>query len=98
MRREQNGATQPFKTQPVFNNWNGVNEGWYLLGKSSEVKVGKIVPYELCGQRVVVFGVRMVDCVALMLSARIWAPTSRLEGHRQRYPLLLSPLDLQWRW
>ncbi len=55
MRREQNGSTQPFKTQPVFNNWDVVNEGWYFLGKSKTIKVGAIEPFELCGQRVVVF-------------------------------------------
>jgi phenylpropionate dioxygenase-like ring-hydroxylating dioxygenase large terminal subunit len=55
MRREWNRGTQPFSVTPGFNDWDTVPEGWYLLGKSDEVRVGAVRPYELCRQRVVVF-------------------------------------------
>lgn len=55
MRRTQNAGTQPFITQPVFNNWAAVPLGWYLLGPAGLVRRREVRPFELCGQRVVVF-------------------------------------------
>ncbi|MSP56941.1 MAG: aromatic ring-hydroxylating dioxygenase subunit alpha [Myxococcales bacterium] len=41
--------------QQVFNNWDAVPLGWYLLGPSAAVRPGTVRPYVLCGQRIVVF-------------------------------------------
>jgi phenylpropionate dioxygenase-like ring-hydroxylating dioxygenase large terminal subunit len=55
MNRTLNAGTQPFHTQPVFNNWDAVPLAWYCLGRSRDIKRGAIRPYQLCNQRVVVF-------------------------------------------
>lgn len=55
MNRARNGGTQPFVTQPVFNNWAAVPLGWYLLAPGGRVAPGKVTAFELCGQRIVVF-------------------------------------------
>ena len=55
MNRMKNIGTQPFISQPVFNNWEAVPLGWYLLGPAAAVRPRMVQPYELCGQRVVVF-------------------------------------------
>ena len=55
MRRFQNGGTQPFKTQEIFNNWDVVTQGWYLIAKQSAVRKRRVQAFELCGQRIVIF-------------------------------------------
>ena len=55
MRREQNRMTQPFREQSVFNNWDVVTKGWYLICKSSKIKKRKLKSFEICGQRIVLF-------------------------------------------
>ena len=55
MRRDSNKITQPFREQPIFNNWDVVTKGWYLVCRSREIKRGKLKSFDLCGQRVVIF-------------------------------------------
>jgi phenylpropionate dioxygenase-like ring-hydroxylating dioxygenase large terminal subunit len=55
MNRTLNSGTQPFTQQEVFNNWEVATLGWYCLGPSSDINLGKVKAYELCGQRVVIF-------------------------------------------
>ncbi|NQY99306.1 MAG: aromatic ring-hydroxylating dioxygenase subunit alpha [Bdellovibrionales bacterium] len=54
MNREKNQKTQPFRSHPVFNNWEVVTKGWYLAMPSAALKKA---PHsmDLCGQRVVLF-------------------------------------------
>ena len=55
MNREQNCGTQPFRSQPVFNNWDVVTEGWYLVCPAAKVPRGQVKGFTLCGQRIAIF-------------------------------------------
>jgi nitrite reductase/ring-hydroxylating ferredoxin subunit len=53
--QEKNSITQPYITNPVFNNWDVVAKGWYLLCRSSDILRTQVQSFDLCGQRIVVF-------------------------------------------
>lgn len=55
MMRDKNTTTQPFRNQAVFNNWDVVARGWYLVCPSAELPRETVRAYELCGQRIVLF-------------------------------------------
>lgn len=55
MKRHLNKNTQPQIEFPVFNNWSAVAEAWYVVGEASDLKNQRVLGYDLCGQRVVVF-------------------------------------------
>jgi phenylpropionate dioxygenase-like ring-hydroxylating dioxygenase large terminal subunit len=66
MNRTTNDGTQPHRDHPVFNSWDVVSVGWYLLDESRAISRGQVKAYELGGQRVVVFrgedgGLRALD-------------------------------------
>ncbi len=39
----------------IFNNWNVVAKGWYILCPSHTLRPSEVKSFELCGQRIVVF-------------------------------------------
>ena len=55
MKRELNRHTQPFRTYPVFNNWDVVAEAWYIAAPSRALKRRAVLSMTLCGQRIVLF-------------------------------------------
>jgi nitrite reductase/ring-hydroxylating ferredoxin subunit len=55
VRHDQNARTQPHRTLPVFNNWDVVAKGWYFACRSDELAPEKALPFELYGQRLVLF-------------------------------------------
>lgn len=55
MLRVKNAGTQPFKTMPVFNNWDVVAKAWYIAIPSGQLRLGKARSMDLCGQWVVLF-------------------------------------------
>jgi len=65
MQRNKNVTTQPFTEQPVFNNWDVVAKGWYLICLSSDIKKGRVKSFNLCGQRIVIFRGNNNRCYAL---------------------------------
>lgn len=40
---------------PIFNNWNIVANGWYVVCRSQEIPVQKAQSFSLCGRRIVLF-------------------------------------------
>lgn len=64
---DQNAGTQPYTPFPVFNNWDVIAEGWYITVPGRAVGPGGVVPFELNGQRLVIF--RGEDGVARALDA-----------------------------
>jgi len=42
MKRFQHGGTQPFKTLAIFNNWDVVTHGWYLVAKQSAARKAQV--------------------------------------------------------
>ena len=50
-----NAGTQPRATHRVFDNWDVVPLGWYLLGPAAAIRRGQVRGYNLAGQHVVVF-------------------------------------------
>jgi phenylpropionate dioxygenase-like ring-hydroxylating dioxygenase large terminal subunit len=55
MRRSQNLLTQPFRQYRIFNNWDVVVKGWYVVCESDKLERGQASSFEICGQRLVVF-------------------------------------------
>jgi phenylpropionate dioxygenase-like ring-hydroxylating dioxygenase large terminal subunit len=55
MLRGRNATTQPFRTMPVFNNWDVVAKAWYLAMPSRELARRSARSMDLCGQWVVLF-------------------------------------------
>jgi phenylpropionate dioxygenase-like ring-hydroxylating dioxygenase large terminal subunit len=52
---DQNIHTQPVKQLPVFNNWDVIAKGWYAACRSDQLRHGQLKPFELYGQRLVIF-------------------------------------------
>jgi phenylpropionate dioxygenase-like ring-hydroxylating dioxygenase large terminal subunit len=50
-----NTGTQPVKPEPVFNNWSVVPEAWYFTVRSSELKRGQVVSFQILNQRFAIF-------------------------------------------
>lgn len=50
-----NCNTQPLKEHKIFNNWNVVTDGWYIVFKSSELKNKQVKSATICGQHLVFF-------------------------------------------
>ncbi|TNE90309.1 MAG: aromatic ring-hydroxylating dioxygenase subunit alpha [Deltaproteobacteria bacterium] len=55
MNRLKNSGTQPFKSHRVFNNWDVVAKGWYLVCPSTDVGPMAAKSVDLCGQRLTLF-------------------------------------------
>ncbi|PIQ24726.1 aromatic ring-hydroxylating dioxygenase subunit alpha [bacterium (Candidatus Blackallbacteria) CG17_big_fil_post_rev_8_21_14_2_50_48_46] len=51
----QNIHTQPQAQHPVFNNWQVVSEGWYILCSSEELQHNQLLTRDLAGQKLCVF-------------------------------------------
>ena len=51
----QNQNTQPLIEMEVFNNWDVVAKGWYIVCPSKEISQGKVKSFTICGQKIVVF-------------------------------------------
>ena len=51
----KNQNTQPLINMKIFNNWEIVAKGWYIVCPSKEIPKGKAKSFNLCGQRIVVF-------------------------------------------
>jgi len=52
---DQNTITQPVFKHKVFNNWDVITDGWYIVCPSNELKVNKVATFDVCGQKVCVF-------------------------------------------
>jgi len=52
---ERNQTTQPIATMPVFNNPEVVADGWYFVSPSKDLRIGKAISAEICGQQLVLF-------------------------------------------
>lgn len=50
-----NKTTQPIRNHRVFNNWDFVSKGWYIVCKSKELKKGKTISKKLCGHQLALF-------------------------------------------
>ena len=51
----QNQNTQPLVKMKVFNNWDIVAKGWYIVCPSQEIRQYKAKSFLICGQRIVFF-------------------------------------------
>jgi phenylpropionate dioxygenase-like ring-hydroxylating dioxygenase large terminal subunit len=51
----QNQNTQPIIQMEIFNNWNIVTKGWYIVCPSIKLANGKAKSFTICGQRIVIF-------------------------------------------
>lgn len=51
----QNRQTQPQPVHRVFNNWDVVAQGWYILCKSEELGLEQVLSRNLNGQKICVF-------------------------------------------
>jgi nitrite reductase/ring-hydroxylating ferredoxin subunit len=51
----QNQNTQPIIQMEIFNNWNIVTKGWYIVCPSIKLSKGKAKSFTICGQRIVIF-------------------------------------------
>ncbi|MGV3525463.1 MAG: Rieske 2Fe-2S domain-containing protein [Candidatus Sericytochromatia bacterium] len=52
---QQNLHTQPPSVHPVFNNWDVVTEGWYILCRSRELALNQVLTRDLGSQKICVF-------------------------------------------
>lgn len=50
-----NKTTQPIRNHRVFNNWDFVSKGWYIVCKSNDLKKGKTISKKLCGHQLALF-------------------------------------------
>lgn len=55
MLHEINQTTQPIRPHKVFNNWDVVAKGWYVVCKSKELKKGKALPVKICGHQLALY-------------------------------------------
>lgn len=55
MNQSQNQNTQPLLQMKIFNNWDVVAKGWYIVCPSRNLPQGKAKSLEICGQKIVVF-------------------------------------------
>jgi len=51
----QNQNTQPLIKMKVFNNWDIVAKGWYIVCPSQEIRQYKAKSFTICGQKIVLF-------------------------------------------
>lgn len=51
----QNNQTQPRPKFKIFNRWDVVTKGWYLAGKSSDLKNGMVKGVDVAGQHLAIF-------------------------------------------
>jgi len=52
---QKNINTQPLSTHRVFNNWNVVAKGWYLVCESKKLKVSSVNSFNINGQSIAIF-------------------------------------------
>lgn len=50
-----NQTTQPIREHKMFNNWETVARGWYVVGKSQELKKGKTLSKTIFNHQLVLF-------------------------------------------
>lgn len=50
-----NQTTQPIRPHRVFNNWDVVAEGWYVVAKSNELKRGKAKAVRICDHDLAIY-------------------------------------------
>ena len=56
MRTDLNSTTQPVKKMAIFNNWDVIANGWYIVCPSSELtRRNPVRSFTICGQRIVFF-------------------------------------------
>lgn len=55
MLSDLNQSTQPMRPQKVFNNWDVVSKGWYVVCRSQDLKKGKTLSKKICGHQLVLF-------------------------------------------
>ncbi|MEM9923648.1 MAG: aromatic ring-hydroxylating dioxygenase subunit alpha, partial [Cyanobacteria bacterium P01_D01_bin.50] len=51
----KNQNTQPLINMIIFNNWEIITKGWYIVCPSKEIPQGNAKSFNLCGQRIVIF-------------------------------------------
>jgi phenylpropionate dioxygenase-like ring-hydroxylating dioxygenase large terminal subunit len=62
---DMNQTTQPIRPHKVFNNWDVVALGWYVVCKSSDLKKGKALPIRICGHELALYRTESGKAVAL---------------------------------
>lgn len=65
MFENSNSQTQPLKPMPVFNNWEVIVEGWYCVGKVSELSDKHPTPVKIGSQELVLFKTQNGDVACL---------------------------------
>lgn len=55
VRHDQNARTQPYTPGRVFGNWDVIAKGWYAACPIADLRRGAVKPFELYGQRLVLF-------------------------------------------
>jgi phenylpropionate dioxygenase-like ring-hydroxylating dioxygenase large terminal subunit len=50
-----NQTTQPIRDQKVFNNWDVVMKGWYVVKKSCDLKKNCVQSVKICGHQLALF-------------------------------------------
>lgn len=55
MLTDYNQSTQPVRPHKVFNNWDVVAQGWYVICKSSSLKKGQAKAARICGHELALF-------------------------------------------
>ncbi len=55
LRHDQNVHTQPHRKLPIFGNWDVIVKAWYAAVPSHALRKGEVKPFELYGQRLVIF-------------------------------------------
>ncbi len=55
MSLSHNQNTQPLIKMEVFNNWDVVAKGWYIVCHSKEISQAKAKSFTICGQKIVIF-------------------------------------------
>ena len=48
----QNQNTQPLRKMEVFNNWDVVAKGWYIVCHSKEIRQCEAKSFTICGQKI----------------------------------------------
>lgn len=62
---DMNQTTQPIRPHKVFNNWDVVATGWYVVCKSRDLKKGKALPIRICGHELALYRTESGKAVAL---------------------------------
>ncbi len=52
---DQNKSSQPLQVHPVFNRWDVVVEGWYVVCRSKDIGINRVKSFDVCGQHICIF-------------------------------------------